>query len=154
MPRFCQTFHIATLPAVTNTVDVRLSANDHGDYTSGGEVVAAVATVVVAGKELPLAGCEPGLLDEPSSEQLLLTASYCGGQVETEPDRYIVDVGTTVELRILTDVADEAHLHGYNVSAPVDESGVARITFTAELPGVFEVELENQLVALFEIEVR
>lgn len=147
-------FHIATLPAGTNTVQVRLSANDHSDYTSGGEVVAAAATVVVVGEASQVGACEKGLLDEPSSEQMLLTASYCGGQVATESDRYVVDVGSTVELRVVTDVADDAHLHGYNVSATADESGFARITFTANLPGVFEVELEDQSVVLFEIVVR
>ena len=51
-----------------------------------------------------------------------------------------------------SDVADEVHLHGYDRSADI-EDGVARITFTATVPGRFEVELERLGVPIAELTV-
>ena len=46
-------------------------------------------------------------------------------------------------LVVKSDVADEVHLHGYDISRDVPAGGTVRISFTATLPGRFEVELEE-----------
>jgi hypothetical protein len=45
-------------------------------------------------------------------------------------------------------VADEIHLHGYDLSEDVDAGGAAGLRFTASVRGGFEVELEDLCLQL------
>jgi nitrous oxide reductase len=67
--------------------------------------------------------------------------------------RQTVDKGDLVLLVVQSDVADEIHLHGYDISRDVAAGGTARITFTATLPGRFEVELEDHGVQIADLTV-
>jgi hypothetical protein len=67
--------------------------------------------------------------------------------------RPTVDKGDRVNLVVRSDVEDEVHLHGYDISRPVSAGGTARISFVADIPGRFEVELEERSVQLAEITV-
>ena len=64
-----------------------------------------------------------------------------------------VKKGETIRIRVRSDQADEAHLHGYDVSKPVGPGRVAVYTLRARLEGIFELELENAAVPLAEITV-
>ena len=61
--------------------------------------------------------------------------------------------GDRVVLVVRSDVADEVHLHGYDLSKDVAAGGTARISFVADVPGRFEVELEQTGVQLADITV-
>jgi hypothetical protein len=76
-----------------------------------------------------------------------------GGKPTGGIERVTVDKGTRVVLAVSSDVADEVHLHGYNKMVDVAPGKPARLAFTASLPGVFEVELENRTIQLAEITV-
>jgi hypothetical protein len=67
--------------------------------------------------------------------------------------RESVDKGDTVVLVVTSDVADEVHLHGYDLSRDVAAGGTARIRFKANIPGRFEVELEERRVPIAELTV-
>jgi hypothetical protein len=58
-----------------------------------------------------------------------------------------------VELLVRSAVADEIHLHGYNLSQDVAPGQPARITFRADIAGVFEAELEERAVQVLELTV-
>jgi hypothetical protein len=47
-------------------------------------------------------------------------------------------------LLIRSAVADHAHLHGYDLLADVAPGRTARIAFRADVPGRFEIELEDR----------
>ena len=64
-----------------------------------------------------------------------------------------VEEGTQVVLIVHADVEDEVHLHGYDLSADVAPGQPARITFTADLVGEFEAELEQRAVPIVELVV-
>ena len=64
-----------------------------------------------------------------------------------------VEEGTEVELVVRADVEDEVHLHGYDLTADVAPGQPARITFTADLVGEFEAELEDRSVRIVELVV-
>lgn len=64
-----------------------------------------------------------------------------------------VEKGDRVVVVVTSDVADEVHLHGYDVSREVAAGGTARLPFTATLPGRFEVELEERGVVIGDITV-
>jgi plastocyanin len=55
-----------------------------------------------------------------------------------------VKQGEKVTLVVLSDVADEVHLHGYDLHRDVDAGGTAKIAFTAKIAGRFEAELEDR----------
>jgi hypothetical protein len=68
--------------------------------------------------------------------------------------RRSVDKGDRVVLITTSDVADEVHLHGYDLSRRVAPGRRARIAFRATLAGRFEVELEERGVPIAELTVK
>jgi hypothetical protein len=74
------------------------------------------------------------------------------GQSDGE-DRYEVDGGSVVRITVVADVADEVHVHGYDIFGDVAPEAAAVIEFTADIPGIFEVELEGSRMVLFELVV-
>jgi hypothetical protein len=52
--------------------------------------------------------------------------------------------GDQVRFRAESDVNDEVHLHGYDISKDVEAGGSVDFDFTADIEGVFEVELEGR----------
>ena len=77
-----------------------------------------------------------------------------GGEPEGGIVRESVDLDSAVVLTVTSDVADEVHVHGYDVMADVAPGAPATIRFTADAPGRFEIELENTGVQIAELEVR
>ena len=67
--------------------------------------------------------------------------------------RESVAQGDRVVLVVTSGVADEVHLHGYDVSRDVAAGGTVRLPFRATIPGRFEVELESRGVQIAEISV-
>ncbi|MDQ3898001.1 MAG: hypothetical protein M3326_12315 [Actinomycetota bacterium] len=76
-----------------------------------------------------------------------------GGNVEGA-SRQRVPVNQPVIVRVTSDVADEVHVHGYDKHATVAAGRTVDIRFDANIPGVFEVELERAHKLLFTLEVR
>jgi hypothetical protein len=64
-----------------------------------------------------------------------------------------VSQGDEVVLVVRSDVADEIHLHGYDLSTEVAAGGTARLPFTATIPGRFEVELESRSTQIADLTV-
>jgi heme/copper-type cytochrome/quinol oxidase subunit 2 len=77
-----------------------------------------------------------------------------GGRVIGEIRRVTVARGARVELFVTADVADEVHLHGYDISRDVAPGAPARLLFRATTSGRFEVELEQRKLQIAEITVR
>lgn len=61
--------------------------------------------------------------------------------------------GTEVMLMVTSDVEDEVHVHGYDLSAEVAPGQPAHISFLADIAGEFEVELEERTVPIAELTV-
>jgi heme/copper-type cytochrome/quinol oxidase subunit 2 len=76
-----------------------------------------------------------------------------GGKVSGDTGRITVPVGSPVVLSVSSDVADEIHVHGYDRKANVPAGATASVVFTANNPGVFEVELENSKLQLVQLQV-
>lgn len=82
-----------------------------------------------------------------------ITITVRGGQVSGDTGRVEVPLGTPVTVAVTSDVADEIHVHGYNLTADVPAGESGSVDFTATIPGVFEVELEGAHLQLFELQV-
>lgn len=77
-----------------------------------------------------------------------------GGQPVGGETTVAVENGETIRLLVQSDVADEVHVHGYDLSRPVGPGQPAPIRFKANIEGVFEVELEERAVPIAQLEVR
>jgi FtsP/CotA-like multicopper oxidase with cupredoxin domain len=84
----------------------------------------------------------------------LVQVRVAGGKVETAQRRVRVSRGDRVRIQVQSDQADEVHVHGFDLSEDVGPGKPATVEFTADLPGVWEVELENAKRKLFDLEVR
>lgn len=83
-----------------------------------------------------------------------VTITVRGGAPVGGIARPTVSRGDRVVLVITSDVSDEVHVHGYDVARDVAANGRARIALSADIPGRFEVELEERGIQIAEITVR
>ncbi|HEX7294081.1 MAG TPA: hypothetical protein VF259_06025 [Solirubrobacterales bacterium] len=63
------------------------------------------------------------------------------------------DAGEQVRFRVSSDEADEVHVHGYDVGEEIPAGGTATISFTADIEGIFEVELHGSEKQIAELRV-
>jgi hypothetical protein len=85
----------------------------------------------------------------PAIEQVTVRGGEpVGGVKELE-----FDSGERVRFAVRSDVTDEVHVHGYDVSEEVPAGGSVRFSFPASIEGVFEVELEGRGVQIAELRV-
>jgi len=85
---------------------------------------------------------------------VVVEAKVTGNQVETASRRVRIDLGQKVRVHVEADRAEEVHVHGYDLKGDVAPGKPAVIDFTANVPGVFEVELEGSGLKLFELQVQ
>ena len=90
----------------------------------------------------------------PGRDALVIEATISGGAVQTDSERVDVELGKTLRLVIVSDANDELHVHGYELKRPVTAGEELTLEFVADIPGVFEVELEESGLPLFELRVR
>ncbi len=67
---------------------------------------------------------------------------------------FTIQQGRQVVFVVKSELADEVHLHGYDLTADVAPGEPATIRFKATAPGVFEAELESRSLPIAELEVR
>jgi hypothetical protein len=89
----------------------------------------------------------------PSTAGTLVEVTVAGGQVTGGVSRTHIDVGESVTIRVTSDVAEEIHVHGYDLKRDLMPGVPVEVTFTADIPGVFEVELEHSGLKVAELEV-
>jgi heme/copper-type cytochrome/quinol oxidase subunit 2 len=76
------------------------------------------------------------------------------GQATGDTGRIPVGLGESVTLALTSDVADEVHVHGYDLTVELDPGQQAEVTFAATVPGVFEVELHEAGTVLLTLQVQ
>ena len=135
--------------AVALFAALRPDDDEPGSTTAAATTQAATtgpATTAPATTEAPPATTAPAA---PTTIAIVVA----GGQPTGGIQRVTLSRGEKVVLVVTSDVADEVHLHGYDLSADVAAGGSAEIPFTADTVGKFEVELEDSGVQLAELEV-
>jgi hypothetical protein len=90
----------------------------------------------------------------PDDAVRLIEVTFAGGQVAGGVQRRPVRIGEKVRLRVESDVADEVHVHTYDLRAAVNPGQPAVIELVASIPGRHEVELEKKHKQLLVLEVR
>ena len=126
-----------------------------GGGDDGGEQAASTTATTVAATSTT----EPSSASEaPTTTEgfagTVIEAKVTGSTVETASRRVRVDRGEKVRIQVEADRNEEVHLHGYDLSSDVAPGKPAIIDFTADAPGVFEIELEQARLKLFEPQVQ
>ena len=88
----------------------------------------------------------------PPSSAAVPEFTIAGGEV-SGPARITASVGERVRFTVTSDTADEVHVHGYDVTARVRPGRATTVTVRADIPGVFEVELEDSHLPLTQLRV-
>ncbi len=160
------------LPALApghHDIRVELSANDHSVVAVDGVAVDATVMVMVEGADESgdaesSAGhdhsADTGSTGEPTRFDAdvadavqTIEIALVGGQPEGGAEKVKVDAGSVVAFLLTSDTDDTVHVHGYDILRTVSASGSAHFAFTAEIPGVFEVELEGSHQLILELEI-
>ena len=122
----------------------------------------AVAIAIVAAIVL---GSSGGDDEEPSTTRVEATATPQPTATQN-PEAPLVtsgkvtklrfEQGDTVRFRVRSDVADEVHVHGYDLMKDVEPGKEITFSFPAEIAGIFEIELENagQRIAQLRVDPR
>ncbi len=118
---------------------VTLSRNDHKDYSLDGELITATASFTV-----------PGAVNPADST---INVMYTGGEISGVDGQANVSLGDVVDIVVMSDVAEEVHLHSYDLKLDLQPGESGTIRFTADIPGIFEVELEDSGTLLFRLQV-
>ena len=87
----------------------------------------------------------------PAGRRIEVTVA--AGEVSGDTGRIPVPAGEQVTLVVTGDVADEIHLHGYDLTAALSPGTPAELVFDATVPGVFEVELHEAGTVLLTLPV-
>jgi heme/copper-type cytochrome/quinol oxidase subunit 2 len=123
--------------------------DDGGGAAGAATTVASTTTTTSA---------EPTSTEEPTTTAgfsgTVIEARVTGDQVDTASRRVRVSRGEKVRIQVEADHAEEVHVHGYDLKKNVAPGQPAVIEFTADAPGVFEVELEEAALKLFELQVQ
>jgi hypothetical protein len=112
----------------------------------------AVTTTTVTLETTTTAETPSTTVSAPTTTTQAVDVTVVGGVVDG-PDLFEYNVGDQVEIVVLTDVADEVHVHGYDVMFDAEPGVPVVISFEADAQGIFEVELEGSSLELFEIQV-
>lgn len=83
-----------------------------------------------------------------------ITVVVKGGKPVGGIQRATAKKGQKVAIVVHSDVADEVHVHGYDLHKDVTAGGTVRIVFPATITGVFEAELESRKLQIVEFTVK
>lgn len=111
----------------------------------------AAPTTAAPTSESPSGGPGCPSRTAPASGTVVATATVTGKKVDAPSRTVTVKVGTRVRVAITSDVADEVHVHTYDVREDVTPGCPSALEFVANIPGTVEVELEEQKVHVLEI---
>lgn len=101
----------------------------------------------------------PGAEEAPASKETTATTPteptivVRGGEPVGGVAELSFDAGDEIRFRVRSDVSDEVHIHGYDVSEEVAAGSSVSFAFPADIEGIFEVELEQRAVPIAELRV-
>jgi plastocyanin len=133
-------------PVVSAALLLALSGCAGTDSSASPAASAASASSTSSAAELSTTTPVP-----PAGQQLAVQVA--GGKVTGDTGRVPVPVGDHVTLTITSDVPDEVHVHGYDLTTALTPGTPAELTFDATIPGVFEVELHEAGTVLLSLQV-
>ncbi|GAA1509928.1 hypothetical protein GCM10009677_48510 [Sphaerisporangium rubeum] len=83
-----------------------------------------------------------------------MVITIAGGAVSPPFTRVEVTRGQAMRITVTSDVADQAHVHGFDKRLDLTPGVAGTIEFVADAPGIYEVEVHKQELPLFQLLVR
>ena len=117
--------------------------------TTSVEATTAPATTASATTET-----EPPATTAPKPPDVVRIEITVASDTAPTVRRFSVKQGRQVELVVQSELADEVHVHGYDLRKDVTAAGTVRIAFPATITGVFEAELESRKLQIVELTVK
>ena len=117
--------------------------------TTSVETTTASATTTSASTET-----EPPATTAPKPPDVVTIRINVASDTAPTVQRFSVTQGRQVELIVTSEIADEVHVHGYDLMGDVAPGMPVTIAFKATAPGRFEIELEEHKLQIGELEVR
>jgi hypothetical protein len=162
-------YHLSgsAVPVGEHELSVSLSANDHTVWAVDGEPIQASTTVTGIAGSGHEHGDGHGTGHETDSESRDEDSGHSGssaapaagpsfvvskGEVNG-PRELSATVGEEVVFTVTADAADEVHVHGYDETFPVKPGEATTVRLQADIPGIFEVELEAAHLQLTQLRV-
>src|SRR5215211_7530053 len=96
---------------------------------------------------------ETGTTETQPAAPAVRTIRVENGQPQGGIRRLEYKKGDRVRFKVQSDVADEIHVHGYDLMKDVTAGGSVSFSFTASIEGRFEIELEDAGTQIAELEV-
>jgi hypothetical protein len=118
---------LAAVIAIGAVLFIVLSGSDDEDSNGNGDTATQTDT-----------GAATATVEKNESEASIV---FRNGRPVGGVEKLNADGGDTVFIVVDSDESADIHVHGYEVEAPVDTGEKAQVSFTADLEGVFEVEL-------------
>jgi heme/copper-type cytochrome/quinol oxidase subunit 2 len=112
--------------------------------SSGGSDTPADATQKATTQATPGPSATRQAQATPKATPDVPTIVVKGGQPVGGVKKIEVEEGDQVRFRVVSDVADEIHVHGYDLMKDVSAGGQVTFAFKASITGIFEAELEGR----------
>jgi len=148
-PRFRKV--VLALAILGLVISIAVAACGGGDDQSASGTTTQATTTASTTTEDTSESTEVAPTNETPFTAIRITVK--GGRPVGGIQRPKVGLGDNAIIYVTSDVADEVHFHGYDLSQDVKAGGTAQIPFHATIPGRFEIELENSGVQLAELTV-
>ena len=121
-----------------------------GGDDNGTETNAATTTTAATTSE-ETTTTEPTQTEPPPPT--FVNVEVRGGKVVGGPQTHEVPYKHHLVLVVTSDIADEVHVHGYDLMKDVQAGGTVQFSFITNLSGTFEFELEDEHLRLGELSV-
>jgi hypothetical protein len=94
--------------------------------------------------------------NEPRRKQPsdVIRVKVSDGVVRASADPAEVTLGEKVTISVTSDASDEIHVHVYDRLKEIEAGQTVTISFVADIPGAFEIELEEAGIELLELRVQ
>ncbi|MEV4120010.1 hypothetical protein [Micromonospora sp. NPDC049645] len=116
--------------------------------TSAAPTSAAATTPAATPTGTPSAAASTPAVDQQ------ITVTIAKRRVDPPTGRVTVSKGELVRITVTSDVADELHVHGYDLGARLPAGTPGSVEFRADKTGLFEVETHDSGLVLFQLVVR
>lgn len=102
----------------------------------------------------PTATSTPSASASTTAVDQQITVTIAKKRVDPPTGRVTVRKGQLVRITVTSDVADELHVHGYDLGARLPVGTPGSVEFRADKTGLFEVETHESELVLFQLVVR
>ncbi len=115
------------------------------------ETVTAPPTETAAAPE-PAAEPEPG--PEPEPKPKVPTVAFADGKPTGGVRKLSFSKGDDITFKVSSDVAEEIHVHGFDISKTVAAGKSVTFAFPAKFDGKYEVEMEGSATQIASLEIQ